>query len=54
MVTGNAVKAAAASGKVALASERIRAAGKRVREDFMKFAWITDILTAGAKQLLGD
>ncbi|MFI5013691.1 MAG: HpcH/HpaI aldolase/citrate lyase family protein [Hyphomicrobiales bacterium] len=37
---------------VAEASDRIRKAGKRVREDFMKFAWISDILTAGAKQLL--
>ncbi len=37
---------------VAAASERVRAAGKRVREDFMKFAWVSDILVTGAKQLL--
>jgi 2-keto-3-deoxy-L-rhamnonate aldolase RhmA len=42
------VKTAAAD-----ASRRIRAAGKRVREDFMKFAWINDVLVAGARQLLG-
>ena len=32
---------------------RIRAAGKRVREDFMKYVWINDVLIAGARQLLG-
>jgi 2-keto-3-deoxy-L-rhamnonate aldolase RhmA len=32
---------------------RIHQAGKRVREDFMKFAWVNDILMAGARQLLG-
>lgn len=37
---------------VAAASERIRANGKRIREDFMKFAWINDMLLAGARQLL--
>lgn len=42
-----AVKAA-----VADASTRIRAAGKRVREDFMKFVWVNDVLLAGARQLL--
>ena len=36
------------------ASERVRAAGKRIREDFMKFAWVSEILVAGAKQILGD
>ncbi len=41
------VKAAAAD-----ASRRIRAAGKRVREDFMNYAWINDVLIAGAGQLL--
>jgi 2-keto-3-deoxy-L-rhamnonate aldolase RhmA len=41
-----AVKAA-----VADASARIRAAGKRVREDFMQFVWINDLLVAGARQL---
>ena len=35
------------------ASARIRAAGKRVREDFMRFVWINDVLLAGARQLLG-
>ena len=38
---------------VADASARIRNAGKRVREDFMKFVWINDVLLAGARQLLG-
>ena len=42
------VKAGAAE-----ASERIRAAGKRVREDFMNYAWINDVLIAGASELLG-
>ena len=36
---------------VADASARIRAAGKRVREDFMQFAWINDVLVTGARQL---
>jgi 4-hydroxy-2-oxoheptanedioate aldolase len=43
------VRAAAAD-----AAKRIRAAGKPVREDFMKFAWINDVLMAGARQLLGS
>ena len=30
------------------ASKRIRAAGKRVREDFMKYVWINDVLIAPA------
>ena len=38
---------------VADASGRIRAAGKPVREDFMKFVWINDVLLAGTRQLLG-
>jgi 4-hydroxy-2-oxoheptanedioate aldolase len=38
---------------VADASKRINAAGKRVREEFMSYAWINDVLVAGAKQLLG-
>jgi 2-keto-3-deoxy-L-rhamnonate aldolase RhmA len=38
---------------VADASARIRAAGKPVREDFMRFAWIDDILFAGGKARLG-
>ena len=32
--------------------ERIHRAGKRVREDFMNFVWINDVLIAGARQLL--
>jgi 2-keto-3-deoxy-L-rhamnonate aldolase RhmA len=36
------------------ASARIRRAGKPVREDFMKFVWINDVLLAGARQLLGS
>lgn len=43
------VRAAAAA-----ASADIRAAGKRVREDFMNFAWINQILVAGARQLIGE
>ena len=35
------------------ASVAIRASGKRVREDFMKFAWINSVLVAGARQLIG-
>lgn len=38
---------------VADASRRIRAAGKRVREDFMKYVWINDVLLSGARALLG-
>lgn len=34
------------------ASRRIRAAGKPVREDFIGYAWINDIIVAGAKALL--
>ena len=37
---------------VADASARIHKVGKRVREDFMKFAWINDALVAGARQLI--
>jgi 4-hydroxy-2-oxoheptanedioate aldolase len=37
---------------VAEASDRIRAAGKPIREDFINFAWINDIIVAGAKSLL--
>lgn len=32
-------------------SQRVRAAGKRVREDFMDFCWINDLLIAGAEQV---
>ncbi len=38
---------------VADATRRIRAAGKRVREDFMNYVWINDVLLAGARKLLG-
>jgi 4-hydroxy-2-oxoheptanedioate aldolase len=38
---------------VARAGADIRAAGKRVREDFMRFAWINDLVLAGARKLLG-
>ena len=38
---------------VADATRRINAAGKRVREDFMHYAWINDIVLTGARQLLG-
>ena len=31
---------------------RIHRAGKRVREDFMNFVWINDVLITGARQLL--
>jgi len=36
---------------VAGAIERIHAASKPVREDFMHFVWINDVLLAGARQL---
>ena len=39
---------------VADASRRIRDGGKRVREDFMKYIWINDVLLTGARQLLGS
>jgi 2-keto-3-deoxy-L-rhamnonate aldolase RhmA len=38
---------------VADASRRIRDAGKRVREDFMQYIWINDVLLTGARALLG-
>jgi 4-hydroxy-2-oxoheptanedioate aldolase len=38
---------------VADATARIAAAGKRVREVFMDFAWINEIVLAGTAQLLG-
>jgi 4-hydroxy-2-oxoheptanedioate aldolase len=38
---------------VAKSSERIHATGKRVREDFMTYAWINDLIVAGADKLLG-
>ncbi|HEY1720358.1 MAG TPA: aldolase/citrate lyase family protein [Magnetospirillaceae bacterium] len=39
---------------VKTASARIHAAGKRVREDFMNFCWINDLLVAGAQKILGN
>ncbi len=39
---------------VKTASARIHAAGKRVREDFMNFCWINDLLVAGAQKILGQ
>ena len=38
---------------VETASEAIRDAGKRVREDFMRFAWINELIVAGARQTIG-
>ena len=32
--------------------DRIHRAGKRVREDFMNFAWINDVLVTGTRRLL--
>ena len=40
------------SRQVALASERIRGVGKRIREDFMKVAWINQVLLAGMRELM--
>lgn len=34
------------------ASAAIRAVGKRVREDFMQFGWINEIILAGMKQVM--
>jgi len=34
-------------------AERIRKAGKPVREDFMQFAWINQIILVGARELIG-
>jgi 2-keto-3-deoxy-L-rhamnonate aldolase RhmA len=38
--------------EVADATARIHKAGKRVREGFMKYVWINDVLLAGARALL--
>lgn len=46
--TASPVKAA-----VADATRRIHNAGKPVREDFMRFVWINDVLVSGARQLFG-
>jgi len=45
--------APAVKSAVADATRRIHAAGKPVREDFMRYIWINDVLVAGAQQLLG-
>ncbi len=37
---------------VGVCIDGIHRAGKRVREDFMNFVWINDVLIAGARQLL--
>ena len=37
---------------VADCSARIHKVGKRVREDFMRFAWVNDVLRAGMRTLL--
>jgi len=37
---------------VADCTERVHQAGKRVREDFMRFAWVNDVLRAGVRKLL--
>lgn len=37
---------------VEAATEAVHAAGKRVREDFMDFAWINEVVLAGVRQLL--
>ncbi len=36
----------------ATATAAVHAAGKRVREDFMQFGWINDIIVAGSRQFL--
>lgn len=35
------------------ASERIRTVGKPIREDFMRFAWINEVLSTGLEHLIG-
>jgi 4-hydroxy-2-oxoheptanedioate aldolase len=40
------------SRQVEEASERIRQAGKRIREDFMKVAWISQVLLAGMREIM--
>jgi 4-hydroxy-2-oxoheptanedioate aldolase len=37
---------------VADATRRIAESGKRTRESFMKYAWINEVLVAGARKLL--
>ncbi len=38
--------------EVADCTQRINKAGKRVREQFMKFAWVNDVLRAGSRALI--
>jgi 4-hydroxy-2-oxoheptanedioate aldolase len=38
--------------QVAAASERIRRAGKPIREDFMKIAWINHVILSGMRELM--
>lgn len=47
-------KHAAVQAAVGDASVRIHQVGKRVREDFMRFAWVNDMLRAGMRTLLDD
>jgi 4-hydroxy-2-oxoheptanedioate aldolase len=42
----------AVTQSVAECTARINAAGKRVREDFMRFVWVNDVLRAGLRTLL--
>jgi 4-hydroxy-2-oxoheptanedioate aldolase len=37
---------------VEAASKAIRAEGKRIREDFMQYAWINEVILAGSRHLL--
>jgi 4-hydroxy-2-oxoheptanedioate aldolase len=37
---------------VAACTQRINEAGKRVREQFMKFAWVNDVLRSGFRALI--
>jgi 2-keto-3-deoxy-L-rhamnonate aldolase RhmA len=39
---------------VADASRRIVAAGKRVREDFMRYVWINEVIVSGARSMLDN
>jgi len=45
---------ASVKAAVADATRRIHAAGKRVREDFMTYVWINDVLVAGAQKLFDE
>lgn len=43
---------AAVKQAVTECTARIHAVGKRVREDFMRFAWVNDVLRAGMRSIL--